>query len=200
MKVIGLTGGISSGKSTVSQFLAELGAGRERDDSPRRSGSTLHLSVTLPPTVRLGRGLGKGSSPTPIAPTLVEPRPAGSGARSGGSGAVIPPTVHEPAGSASEPCWGPPARPPEPTIPLDEQGETYELRRPQDLLPFFERCADLEAFETILWIISGLPSDVRAWLGNHVVYWAGIAHRGLGDRLLAQTEGVHGGPTQKLDA
>ena len=26
MKVIGLTGGISSGKSTVSQFLAELGA------------------------------------------------------------------------------------------------------------------------------------------------------------------------------
>jgi len=26
MKVIGLTGGIGSGKSTVSQFLAELGA------------------------------------------------------------------------------------------------------------------------------------------------------------------------------
>lgn len=54
MKIYGLTGGIASGKSTVTQFLREKGAPVIDADEIAREGNTevLHCGILLPLTVR----------------------------------------------------------------------------------------------------------------------------------------------------
>lgn len=145
----------------VFKYLDSLGPGQTVDKNSQQSANVGPISVTLSPTQEIGFIKNSHGKFGNILKGFKE-------------------------GIGKQRAWSNPS----PTVPMSE-GDVFDLSQPKVYPAFFEKCVQLGKYETILWAISQMPVSARKVVGKTVVYWAGIAHKGIGERLLAQYNREH---------